>query len=79
MADLNHLIASLLDRSMENELIYWFKTARLQVESEENVAWTLDGEFGGEHREVLIEDYKQAMRIMVPAGKCFGDVSGRIK
>lgn len=79
VADLNHLIASLLDRSMENELIYWFKTARLQVESEENVAWTLDGEFGGEHREVLIEDYKQAMRIMVPAGKCFGDVSGRIK
>lgn len=69
MADLNRLIASLVDRSMENELIYWFKTAKLQVESEENVAWTLDGEFGGEHKEVLIEDYKQAMCIMVPSEK----------
>ena len=69
VADLNRLIASLLDRSMENELIYWFKTARLQAESEESVAWTLDGEFGGEHEKVLIEDYKQAMCIMVPADK----------
>lgn len=69
MADLNRLIASLVDRSMENELIYWFKTAKLQVESEENVAWTLDGEFGGGHKEVLIEDYKQAMCIMVPSEK----------
>ncbi|MDE5802809.1 MAG: diacylglycerol kinase family lipid kinase [Lachnospiraceae bacterium] len=69
VADLNRLIASLVDRSMENELIYWFKTARLQVESEENVAWTLDGEFGGEHKEVVIEDYKQAMCIMVPSKK----------
>lgn len=69
MADLNRLIASLVDRSMENELIYWFKTAKLQVESEEKVAWTLDGEFGGEHKEVLIEDYKQAMCIMVPSEK----------
>lgn len=69
VADLNRLIASLVDRSMENELIYWFKTARLQVESEENVAWTLDGEFGGEHKEVVIEDYKQAMCIMVPRKK----------
>lgn len=69
VADLNRLIASLVDRSMENELIYWFKTAKLQVESEENVAWTLDGEFGGEHKEVIIEDYKQAMCIMVPSKK----------
>lgn len=69
MADLNRLIASLVDRSMENELIYWFKTTKLQVESEEKVAWTLDGEFGGEHKEVLIEDYKQAMCIMVPSEK----------
>ncbi len=64
--ELNRLLAALIDRDMENELIYWFKTARLQVESEEEVAWTLDGEFGGNHKEVLIEDYKEAMEIMVP-------------
>lgn len=66
VSELNQLVAALLDRNMENELIYWFKTAKLQIESEEAVAWTLDGEFGGEHKEVLIEDYKEAMEIMVP-------------
>ena len=64
--ELNRLLAALVDRDMENELIYWFKTARLQVESDEEVAWTLDGEFGGSHKEVLIEDYREAMEIMVP-------------
>lgn len=64
--ELNQLIAALLDRNLENEFIYWFKTARLQVESEEEVSWTLDGEFGGNHKEVLIEDYKEAMTILVP-------------
>ncbi|MGN1148497.1 MAG: diacylglycerol/lipid kinase family protein, partial [Lachnospiraceae bacterium] len=46
--ELNQLISALLDRNLENEFIYWFKTDRLQVESEEEVAWTLDGEYGGE-------------------------------
>lgn len=64
--ELNQLISALLDRNLENEFIYWFKTARLQVESEEEVSWTLDGEYGGTHREVLIEDYREAMTILVP-------------
>lgn len=64
--ELNRLLSALIDRDMENELIYWFKTAKLQVESDQEVAWTLDGEFGGSHKEVLIEDYKEAMEIMVP-------------
>lgn len=64
--ELNRLIAALLDRNLESEFIYWFKTARLQAESAEEVSWTLDGEFGGNHKEVLIEDYKEAMTILVP-------------
>lgn len=65
--ELNQLIGALIDRDMENEFLYWFKTARLQVESEEEVAWTLDGEFGGNHKEVLIEDYRETLQIMVPS------------
>ena len=64
--ELNRLISALLDRNLENEFIYWFKTAKLRAESEEEVAWTLDGEFGGNQKEVLIEDYRQAMKVMVP-------------
>lgn len=65
--ELNQLIGALIDRDMENEFLYWFKTARLQAESEEEVAWTLDGEFGGNHKEVLIEDYRETLHIMVPS------------
>lgn len=64
--ELNRLIADLLEQNAESEYIYWFKTAKLQLESEEKVPWTLDGEFGGEHKEVQIEDFQKAMEIIVP-------------
>lgn len=64
--ELNKLIAALWEQKTDNEFIYWFKTDKLQIESEEAVAWTLDGEFGGEHKTVKIEDLKQAMEIIVP-------------
>ena len=35
------------------------------MESEEPMAWTLDGEFGGKHKEVTLINEKQAMDIMV--------------
>lgn len=66
LAELNQLIGALMEKNPENSLIYWFKTSRLQIESEEEIAWTLDGEYGGSHREVLIEDYKEAVQIIVP-------------
>lgn len=66
LAELNQLISALMENNHENALISWFKTSRLQIESEEEIAWTLDGEYGGSHREVLIEDYKEAMQIIVP-------------
>ena len=66
LTELNQLIGALMEKNPENALIYWFKTSRLQIESEEEIAWTLDGEYGGSHREVLIEDYKEAVQIIVP-------------
>lgn len=66
LAGLNQIVSALLDRSLENEFLYCFKTSRLHVESKEEVAWTLDGEFGGNHKEVVIEDYREALQIVVP-------------
>lgn len=51
---------------MKSEHIYTFTTEKLKVESEDPVAWTLDGEFGGEHRVVMIESWHQALEIRVP-------------
>lgn len=66
LIEMNQLVSAMVDRDMSNDFIYSFKTSKLQVTSVEEVAWTLDGEFGGNHKEVLIEDYPQIMRIIVP-------------
>ena len=41
------------------------ETAALQIESEQEVAWTLDGEFGGNHRNVELNNIKEAIDIIV--------------
>jgi len=64
--DLNNIIRALVDKRVKSEYIYTFTTEKLKVESEDPVAWTLDGEFGGEHRAVTIESWHQALEIRVP-------------
>ncbi len=64
-AQLNDAIAALMIRDIDARFMYCFKTSRIVFESEEKVAWTLDGEFGGEHRNVLIENVKQAVEIII--------------
>ena len=65
LQDMNRIITALVERNPNSEFIYWFKTSRLKITSDEEIAWTLDGEFGGDHREVLIEDHKEAINIIV--------------
>lgn len=67
--ELNQLMTALVNRNVSNDCIYTFKTSRIRLTSEEEVAWTLDGEFGGKQREVLIENCRQAIQIKVPKDK----------
>ena len=64
--DINNIIRALVDKRVKSEHIYTFTTQKLKVESEEPVAWTLDGEFGGEHQSVVVESWHQALAIRVP-------------
>lgn len=63
--ELNEIIASLINLVDDTDMVYSFKTNELRVISKEEVAWTLDGEFGGKHTEIVIENRKQAIEIMV--------------
>lgn len=63
--ELNEIIASLLNAIDNTDMIDAFKTDRLRIEADEEIAWTLDGEFGGNHREVVIKNKKQAMDILI--------------
>lgn len=63
--ELNEIIINLTNRKDNSDLIYTFKTNELRLYPESTIPWTLDGEFGGEHRDVVIKDMHQAVEIMV--------------
>ena len=52
--------------SIDAECIIYAKTDRITFCSEEEVSWTLDGEYGGEHTRTEIMSCPQAVEIAVP-------------
>ena len=62
--ELNEILACLANMIDDTDLIYSFKTNQVRITAKENVAWTLDGEFGGEHEEVLIQNLHQRVTIL---------------
>lgn len=63
--ELNNIMVSLLNRDIDTNAMYCFRTAKLVLESGDNVAWTLDGEYGGSHRKVVIENKHRAMELRI--------------
>lgn len=63
--EIQELLAALIDEKIDSNYMYSFRTKRLLVETEEMVPWTLDGEFGGAHNHVVIENNQQAVEIIV--------------
>ena len=63
--ELNSILAALAIQNIDTAYMYSFKSGRLVIESEDDIAWTLDGEFGGVHRVVTLTNERQAMDIMV--------------
>lgn len=51
-------------KEIDTRLITTFKASRLSFKSDAAVAWTLDGEFGGEHTDVKITNDRQALSII---------------
>ena len=63
--EIQEILAALVLEEIHNDYMYSFRTKRLEIESLEMVPWTLDGEFGGEHQHVLIENNQKAVEIIV--------------
>ncbi len=63
--ELNEIVTSLLARVDNTELIYSFKTGEIRFYTEKEVTWTLDGEYGGSHNQVVIKNWHRAVEIMV--------------
>lgn len=63
--ELNEIIASLINLVDDTDMVYSFKTSKVKIISKKEIPWTLDGEFGGNHVEVVIENCNRAVDIMV--------------
>ncbi len=55
------------DYSCEN--IFLVKTSKVKITTEDNVPWTLDGEYGGAYNEIEIDVKKEAVNVVSPKGR----------
>lgn len=63
--ELQEILSALLKEELDSHYMYSFRTRHLTVESEEMIPWTLDGEFGGEHKNVEISNNQKAVDIII--------------
>lgn len=63
--ELEQIARGLITRNFDSPYMSFFRTNYFKIESE-TAAWTLDGENGGEHENVIISAKKQVLRIALP-------------
>ena len=68
IADYGEIISTALSGNIpeNNPQVQFFKTKNLSIEAEEELEWTLDGEFGGAYKEMHLEILKRAVSVMLP-------------
>lgn len=63
--ELNEILGALALRKINPKRMYSFKTNEVHFETEEEIPWTLDGEFGGVHEEVVVKTVRKHLRSLV--------------
>jgi YegS/Rv2252/BmrU family lipid kinase len=67
--ELQEILTALLTAEDNTDLVYSFKAKEVIVESEEEVPWTLDGEYGGDHHIVRIQNRHEALNLYLKSSK----------
>lgn len=67
--EMQGIMTALLAQETDERYMYSFKTKEIKIEAQRKIPWTLDGEFGGEHRRVWIKNEKEALELIVPERK----------
>lgn len=63
--ELREILQSLMNQRDDTDMIFSCKTSEIRMQAAEKVPWTMDGEFGGNHKDVVIQNEKQSVVIMV--------------
>jgi diacylglycerol kinase (ATP) len=70
-AEAFELLRKVQKREYDGKQILYFKTERAKIISEQAVPWSLDGEYGGAHKEVRFDVISQAIDICSPVSTLF--------
>ena len=60
---LKNIINCIVEKSFDNELFYSFKAHTINIQSQRNIKWTIDGEYCGSYNEANINVINQAISI----------------
>ncbi len=63
--DINTILTDLFQKKTDSEHYIMLKSNEIRFTSEDNIAWTLDGEFGGEHTIAEVKNINGAIKIAV--------------
>jgi YegS/Rv2252/BmrU family lipid kinase len=66
--DLSDIISSILKKNYQSDNVQMLHTSEVSFKFDEAVAWTLDGEDGGTHTHVRIENRTRAVKILLSGG-----------
>ena len=67
--ELNELLGAIVMKQINPDRIYSFKSGEVRFQCEQEIPWTLDGEYGGTHAEVVVKNKKKALRIVIEPEK----------
>lgn len=65
IADMNRIITSILSHNYDPEYVLFLHTKKIKFTFDKSVAWTRDGESGGEYTEVMAENCHCALQVIV--------------
>ena len=63
--ELSSILAEAAINKLTGPNFVTFKTSKVKISGKQPIAWALDGESGGVHKEVVIENLKQAIRLKI--------------
>ena len=62
--ELQQVVSAFLSNEFgDSEMFFMTKASKVTITSEEEIPWTIDGEFGGSYKEIEINNLKQALGI----------------
>ena len=64
--ELQEVASALMIQQLDSENMIYFKAKEIVFETEEDIPWTLDGEYGGDHSRTVVRNLNRAIRIMLP-------------